>query len=519
MEGSEERPVAREERDPAASEVPGNAPGPDAAETPSTDFGSLLARSSVPKEAEVKVGDRVRGRIVSIGEVDAFVDYGGRSEASITSTELIGEDGQPRYRIGDEIEAIVASIEDGVLLTLSGRAVALSGEMLREAYENKVPVEGLVKQIIRGGYEVTVSGVRGFCPMSQIDARFVEDPHEFVGQKLSFRIIEWREGGRNLVLSRRAVVEEQAERLRSELKSRLTEGMELEGVVKRVQPFGLFVDLGGVEGLVHVSELSHGRIDNPADYFAAGQKLRVKILKVENLDGPKERISLSVRQLLPDPWESDIGRFHEGDRVKGRVVSLAAFGAFVELAPGLDGLIHVSEISHRRVGHPKEVLEAGQEVEVEIKEVDRNRRRISLSMKSLEEVEATPAGAGPKVGDAIEGVVSGVKPFGVFVDIASPGARLSGLIPVSETGESRDVNLFKKFPKGRPIRAQIVHIDEQGRIRLSLTAIKENQERAGYESYKTGAKAPSAGTSLSIFADVLEKVKRRSEEEGRNPRE
>jgi len=463
--------------------------------------------------ADVSVGDRVRGRIISIGEVDAFVDFGGRSEASITATELLDEDGAPRYKVGDEIEAIVASVEDGVLLTLSGRAVALSTEMLREAFRNHIPVEGLVKQINRGGFEVVVSGVRGFCPISQIDSKYVESPNEFVGQKLSFRITEWQDGGRNLVLSRRAVLEEQEEHRREELRAKIVEGTEFEGVITRVQPFGVFVDLGGIEGLVHVSELSHGRVENPSDHFARNQKITVKVIKVENLGKAKERISLSIRELLPDPWESEVAKFHEGSVVRGKVVSLANFGAFVELAPGLDGLVHLSELSHKRVAHPKEAVSEGNEVDVQILEIDRVKRRISLSLKRLEKADEMRAEeGGPKVGDTVECVISSVKPFGVFVDITSTDLRLSGLIPAAETGESRDANLHKKFPRGRKLQAEIVNIDERGRIRLSLISLHSRREREGFETYKAESKAQRAGTSLSIFADVLDKVKRQAQE-------
>lgn len=474
-------------------------------------FESLLNRSSTPRPQEVKVGDRVRGRIVSVGEVDAFVDYGGRSEATITASELRDPDGSARYNVGDEIEAIVASTDSGVLLTLSGRAIPLTGEMLREAYDNRIPVEGSVKGINKGGFEVHVSGVRGFCPLSQIDTRYCETPSDFVGQKLSFRIVEWKDRGRNLILSRRAVLEEQEQKRRDEVRSRIVGGAELEGVVTRVQPFGVFVDLGGVEGLVHVSELSCGRIENPNAHFAPNQKVRTRVLKVENLGQPNERISLSIRALLPDPWEAEAASIHAGSLLRGKVVGLANFGAFVELAPGLDGLIHLSELSRRRVRRPQDVVSVGQEVEVEVLEVDRTRKRISLSLRHREKVEEAPGAEGPKVGDVVDCVVSNVKPFGVFVDISTSDLKLSGLIPVSETGEPRGTNLHKKFPKGRALQAEVINIDDQGRIRLSMNSLRSRVEKEGYEAYKTGKKTRRSGTSLSMFADVLEKVKRSAE--------
>jgi small subunit ribosomal protein S1 len=513
MESHDEEKAPEENDQPAADDTSPDTETSKEKDEATTDFAELLEETRLPSTTDVKVGDRVRGRIVSIDEVDAFVDYGGRSEAVVTASELLDEERKPRYKVGDEIEAIVASVDDGVLLTLSGRSAALSTEELREAFRNRIPVEGLVKAINRGGFEVTVSGVRGFCPMSQIDSKYVESPSDFLGQKLSFRIVEWREGGKNLVLSRRVVMEEREKKRLEEVRAKIVEGAELEGRITRVQPFGVFVDLGGIEGLVHVSELSHGRLQNPADHFTQNQTVRVRVLKMEKLGESNERISLSLKALLPDPWESEVSGFHEGSIAKGRVVGLVNFGAFVELAPGLDGLIHLTELSHKRIRHPGEVVSVGDEVEVQVMEVDASRRRISLSLRRLEKVEEVQeAGAGLNVGDIVEGVVANVKPYGVFVDITSSELKMSGLIPVAETGESRDVKLHKKFPRGRKLQAEVVNIDEQGRVRLSLTSLRSRAEREGFETYKAGKKSQTAGTSLSIFADVLEKVKRRAEE-------
>jgi len=479
---------------------------------PEENFEALLNEEGASSLKEVKVGDRVRGRIVSVEEGDAFVDYGGRSEATIAASELRDDDGSERYKVGDEIEAIVAAADDGVLLTLSGRSTVLSGEMLREAFQTRIPVEGLVESINKGGFEVKVSGLRGFCPLSQIDSKYCETPSEFLGQKLSFRIIEWKDGGRSLVLSRRAVLEEQERQRREEVRAKIVEGAELDGVVKRIQSFGLFVDLGGVEGLVHVSEISHGRIDNPAQHFSADQKVRVKVLKVENLGQSNERISLSIRALLPDPWELEASRFHQGSVVRGRVVGLTNFGAFVELAPGLDGLIHLSALSRRRIAHASEVVSEGTEVEVEILEIDTDRRRIALSLKKPGEPTDAESAAAVTVGETVDCVVKNTKPYGVFVEFAKSDLRLSGLIPISETGEPRGANLNKRFPRGRRLQAEVIEVNDEGRIRLSMNMLRERREREGYETYKADRQPRRAGTSLSMFADVLEKVKRRAED-------
>jgi small subunit ribosomal protein S1 len=358
------------------------------------DFGTILADFEQEGGSGLaegpKVGDKVSGRIVSIGEESAFVDLGGKAEGAIPLTELRSDGGELTVAEGQTIEAVVAAQEPetGNLVLRArpaGRGAAAAGE-IRQAFEHQLPVEGLVSATNKGGVEVQVSGLRAFCPISQLDLRYVENPEQYVGQRLSFRVsrFEEKERGRpNIVLSRRALLQEEEKVRAAETRERLAVGAVLKGKVTSLTNYGAFVDLGGLEGLLHVSEISHTRVADPKDVLAVGQEVEVQVTKIEKAKDGKgqERISLSRRALERDPWRDAAARFPEGTRVAGKVVRLESFGAFVELAPGLDGLIHISQLgSGRRVTHPREVVKPGQRVEVTVLNVDPVKRRISLSM-------------------------------------------------------------------------------------------------------------------------------------------
>jgi small subunit ribosomal protein S1 len=361
------------------------------------DFATLLARfeseQEAPARAAPKVGDRVEGEIVSLGEETAFVDLGGKSEGMVALDELRDEEGGLTVAVGDRIEAVVAATdrETGalVLRVRPGRS-GTGGEQawaeLSQAAEARIPVEGRVTGVNKGGVDVEVSGVHAFCPISQLDLGYVADATEYVGRRLTFRVTRCERGrGRrpDVVLSRRELLAEEAAARAAEARARLEPGKVVRGTVVSLTAYGAFVDLGGVEGLLHVSEISHSRVADPADVLAAGQSLDVEVLRIEppREPGGAERISLSLRALEPDPWRQAAARFAEGSVVPGRVARLESFGAFVELAPGIDGMVHVSELgAGRRIDHPRQAVEVGQEITVTVLSVDPERRRISLSM-------------------------------------------------------------------------------------------------------------------------------------------
>jgi small subunit ribosomal protein S1 len=366
----------------------------------SQDFGQILAEFEESGNEEQQqqqqqqnkapeIGEKVRGRILSIGETAAFVDLGGKSEGVIEVAQLKDSVGNLTVAVDDEIEATVTGTdpETGSLVlrrkAARGQDVALE---LRQALESGLPVEGVVTAINKGGAEVQVSGMRAFCPLSQLDLRYVENPQQFVGQRLTFRVsrIEPGKTRPNIVLSRRALLEEEAETKASETRSRLQVGTVLKGKVTSLTSYGAFVDLGGLEGMLHVSEIGYSRLAHPGEVLNVGDEVEVQIIKVETgKDERRPRISLSRRSLERDPWSDVADQFPEGTELTGKVMRLESFGAFVEIAPGIEGLVHISEMgANRRLNHARDAVQAGQEVQVRVLGVDSGKRRISLSMGS-----------------------------------------------------------------------------------------------------------------------------------------
>lgn len=354
----------------------------------SDEFAELLAASAAAEPSEARAGDKMTGTIIQIGDHDAFVDCGLRNELPIATAELKNAEGELQYAVGQQITAHVQKGPDGLKLTLALNLRHAGHEALTQAYKSGTPVEGKVGQTNKGGFSIDLGGVRAFCPFSQIDVRRIDDPTEFVGRSFQFKILELSDDGKNVVVSRRALVElarrEQADTTRSTLQL----GDELTGQVTRLVPFGAFVDIGGIEGLVHISQISHQRVNDPADVLKEGQEVKVKVLEIQNLgEGRSERISLSIKALAQDPWPASTTALVPGNDVQGQVTRLVDFGVFVELLPGVEGLIHISELANRRVVHPREIVNEGEEVSVRILDVDLNRRRISLSLRQSAEYD------------------------------------------------------------------------------------------------------------------------------------
>ncbi|MEE2659139.1 MAG: S1 RNA-binding domain-containing protein [Candidatus Latescibacterota bacterium] len=375
------------------SELSGEAPSPaEQADAAAADqpMQQILEQSGAPAVSqEATKGDKISGVIVRISKEDAFVDFGGRSEGVIRITELQDDDAKLGYAVGEPIEAFVVQAGDEVRLSRCVKGQDRESDLLYEAYKAAVPVEGKVLAVNKWGLGVDLDGIRAFCPVSQIDTQFVKNPEDYRGQTLQFKIIRFRLRGRSIVLSRRALLEADRENEANEVRARLTAHVDAEGTVTRLESFGAFVDLGsGVEGLIHVSELRHERVAHPKDVVSPGQQLKVRVLGVKNLgDRRKERISLSLKALEEDPWEEVCSQFPAGSVAQGKVESLEDFGAFVELATNVRGMVHVSERAERRVVHPRDVLSIGDEVTVAVMEVDDRRRRLRLSVRRAGQVE------------------------------------------------------------------------------------------------------------------------------------
>jgi len=470
-------------------------------------FEELLKASSESPGRKLFPGDKVSGKVAKISKDTVFVDLGGKSEGIADIQEFLDKEGHLIVKQGDLVEMRVASIRDGIHLTKGMKVQGADAlDMLREAKENLVPVEGRVSGVVKGGFEVNLSGIRAFCPLSQIDLAFCEKPEEHVGARYPFRIMEIKERGKNIIVSRRVLMEEEREKKSKETLARLKPDLECEGKVTKLADFGAFVDIGGIEGMVHISEISHGRINHPSEILKPGQQVKVKVLKIESEKESRPKISLSVKALEPDAWDKGLG-FKEGEIIHGKISRLADFGAFVEVAPGVDGLVHISEISYDRVPHPSKLLKEGEWVDTLVMGIDRDMRRISLSIKEATikkemDLEEGSEKARLEVGQILRGIVEDSKPYGLFVRLPQLGPRVRGLLPMEELRDSERGEVKKKFPKGREIQVEIISIDEKGRIRLSQRAMEEREDRKDYEKFaEKEEKAGKLGTLGEIFKD------------------
>lgn len=342
-------------------------------------FAELFQESESKTIRRLKPGQKITATIVGISGESIFLDTGGKSEGILDFAELQNDDQSQEPAIGDKLEVYFLKAKGGAQLFTISIGSGKNTEHLEEACRSSIPVEGLVKEEIKGGFEITLGGsIRAFCPYSQMGLRRVEDAAaEYLEKRMTFLITRFEENGRNIVVSARALLEAEREKLRDTLKETLQEGQTVSGVITSIRDFGAFVDIGGVDGLVPISEIGWSRVENINDYYAVDQKVNVIVKK---LDWDNNRITLSIKETLEDPWEQAAAKLSSGQVITGTVARLAQFGAFVTLEAGVDGLIHISKLGKgRRINHPREVLEEGQEVEVQIESVDTVEKRISLA--------------------------------------------------------------------------------------------------------------------------------------------
>jgi small subunit ribosomal protein S1 len=467
------------------------------------DFATLFAREQA--RPALQVGQVVKGRVIHIAAENVFVDVGGKGEAWIERAELTDDEGKLRVAVGDEVEATVVSAGDEVRLSHKLRQGAQARQALAVAAQTGIPVEGKVASVIKGGYEVTVGGLRGFCPFSQIDLRRSDAPDEYVGRVLEFRVTTYGDNGRNLVLSRRRLLEERAAEAAEETRKKILPGAVLGGTVSSLADFGAFVDLGGVQGLVPISEISHVRVARPADRLSVGQAVTVKVLRV---DQEKGRISLSLKALEGDPWTAVAGRLRERQIVRGRAARATEFGVFVELLPGVDGLLHVSEIPRSRQGALREAAAGGAELTVMIVSIDTEKRRIALALAPEGAELGEELESDVKVGSVLIGTVERLESFGVIVRL---GPGQTGLIPLAELGAPRGADLRKTFPVGTQLKVLVLAIEEGGRrIRLSHAQALAREERAETQAYLRDATKPGGdGFRLTLGERVKQGPRKR----------
>ena len=463
---------------------------------PNEDFAAMFEASL--KAKRIEQGQTIEGTVVGIGPAVVFVDVGGKGEATIDVDELKDADGKLEVSVGDRVQAVVISTSGGVVLSRKLARGAATLRQIEAAFESGLPVEGRVERAVKGGFEVRIGGQRAFCPSSQIDT-LRTDPSVHEGQVYTFRVIEYKEGGRNLVVSRRALLEKEQRAKAAEIRSSIVPGAVLTGRVASLREFGAFVDLGGgVQGLLHISEMGWSRIADPSQVLKVGEEITVKVLDV---DDSRQKISLGLKQLTADPWQSVGEKYAVGQVHTGRVTRVSEFGAFVELEPGVEALAHVSTFPP--TGRPRgwtALVTPGTAAPFEILSIDPEKKRIGVAL--VPEGSSRAAGATPSKeiapGARLRGKVERHERFGVFVFLA-PGR--TGLIPLNETGLARESDIAKAFPLGSEVDVVVLEVEPAPgrRIRLSVKAIQDAQEAEEVQQYarREGAAAQESFGSLA----------------------
>jgi small subunit ribosomal protein S1 len=433
----------------------------------------------------IRSGQVVSGTILQLDSEHVLVDIGYKSEGQIATWEFADPNGVVRVKPGDTVDVMVEEVEDenGIILLSKEKADRLRvWDDLSNAHEADEVVEGVITGRVKGGLSVSLRGVKAFLPGSQVDLRPVRNLDRIIGETHKFKIIKFNKRRGNIVLSRRALLETERQSLREETLRSLQEGQVIEGIVKNLTDYGAFIDLGGIDGLLHITDMSWGRLAHPSELFQVGDKVRVQILK---FDPDSERVSLGLKQLQPDPWVNVKDRYPIGLRLHGKVVSLADYGAFVELEPGVEGLIHISEMSWtKRVKHPSKMVAIGDDVDVIVLDVDEESRKISLGMKQIEPNPWSLLEEKYPQGTRVSGIVRNVTNFGVFVGI--------------EEG----MELYKK---GDQLEAVVLKVDKENeKFSLGIKQLEKNPWEDMAERHPVGTKITGTVTSVADFGVFVE---------------
>ena len=497
-EKADDAPAAAEKETTSDRDVDMSAFEGDTESATTDDFAALFeGEGGVPQKQSYSSGDRVEGAVLEIGDQHIFVELDPQTEGIAKRREFEDDEGELELDVGDRHEFYVTHVtEDEVHLgeQLSGDQGSL--DAIKEAYESGIPVEGKVTGTNKGGFEVKIHGIDAFCPISEIELGYTEEKDVHVGAKYRFRVTEVRDGGRTVVVSRAQILrEERAEQAEKTLES-LEEGAVVEGVVTRTTGFGAFVDLGGVEGLVHISELGHSHFDHPDEVVSEGETLEVEVLDIQaggDGDSDKEtRISLSKKATEKDPWEIVNEEFAVGENVEGTVVRNAPFGSFVEIAPGVEGLVHVSEMSWtEHVRTPDDIVEPGDKILVQVQDIDIPRKRVSLSIKAAEGDPWDDVDERYSPGMEVQGTVENIEDFGTFVKLPS---GITALIPRSEMSLPNGVTPHRKFNQGEEVTAIVLNIDPAER-KMALTMGGEESEGAEGEEQDEREASPAPATT------------------------
>ncbi|HYX37430.1 MAG TPA: S1 RNA-binding domain-containing protein [Oligoflexus sp.] len=476
-------------------------------------FAELLQQESVP-DVEIRRGSQVSGVISAISATsdNVLVELDAVHTGVMDKNQIYNEKGEQQYHIGDRITAyVVAYTQDEIQLSLRLSASKQSMEDLHNALHMQLPVRGKVTGENKGGFEITLMGKRCFCPVSQIDTRFVTNKTEFMGREFNFLIEKIEEGGRNIVVSRSKLLRKEAELKIAELEERKNQDQDiiLDGIVTELRDYGAFIDLGGFDGFLHVSEMSYARVNRASDFLQKGDQVRVKLLKIETTNDGKRRISVSMKAIQEDPWATIGNRYETGKSYSGTVTRLETFGAFVSLEPGVEGLVHISEMSwEKRIHHPNEILKVGDKVDVRVVDIQNESQKLSLSLKNIEADPWASITDKFPVGAKVKGTVESLKGFGAFVQLV-PG--VTGLVPTEILKKAHGESYKKKASPPQELEVVIREFNiAERKILLSLPEIKDDSDDIqAYHEYmqsqqdKDKVKKETSKAPRGSFGDIL----------------
>ncbi|MBN1848865.1 MAG: 30S ribosomal protein S1 [Deltaproteobacteria bacterium] len=462
-------------------------------------FAELFEEFSKGVNETLQLGDKVIGKIISIGKENVFIETGTKIDGVVDRAELLDENQELPYKKGDILDLYVVAYDGGEIRLSKTFSGAGSIRIVEEAFEKAVPVEGKIKNEIKGGFHVEIMGKRAFCPISQIDLRYVENPSEYVGDTFPFLITQFEEDGKNIVVSRRKLLEKELEKQKQAFFQEIRVDTELEGQVTKIMPYGAFIEfLPGIEGMIHLSEMSWSRIDRPEQVLSTGDRVKVKVIGIGDGKRPGDKkLSLSIKQVTGDPWVGVKEIVHVNDSLKGKVTRCAKFGAFVEIAPGIEGLVHISEMSYtKRVLRVEDVVHEGDTVSVVVKEIDMENRRISLSMKDAEGDPWVDIENKYSLGQVLNGSIEKKERFGYFVSL-EPG--ITGLLPKSRIDGSAKSSDLDKLREGDLIPVIVERIDPNER-KISLAPA----DAADADDWKQYSK--DSGSSIGSLGEKLRRA-------------
>lgn len=465
------------------------------------DFGTLLDQSM--EQRKVEVGEVVVGEVIGIGTETVTVDIGYKSEGEVPLAEFRKPDGSHSVKVGDTIKVFLEAMEDeeGIIWLSKEKADQLKiWDDLQEAYNEEKVVEGRIVQRVKGGLSVDI-GVPAFLPGSQVDLRPVKNLDDLIGKSFTFKILKFNKKRGNIVLSRRVLLEKERDALRKETLKRMEEGVILDGIVKNITDYGAFIDLGGVDGLLHITDMSWGRVGHPSELLSIGDEIKVKVLRY---DRERERVSLGLKQTKPDPWTQAAAKYPVGTRLEGRVVSLTDYGAFVELEQGIEGLIHISEMSWvKKIRHPSQILSVQDRVEAVVLNLDVENQRISLGLKQTEPNPWAVLKERYPKGSRIQGTIRNITDFGIFVGIEE---GIDGLVHISDLSWTHKVKHPSEiYKKGEEIEAVVLNIDEDSnKFSLGIKQLEKDPWDEIPDRYKLGDMVKGNVTNVTDFGIFLE---------------